>query len=258
MDDFMDSLVKEVEGNIKPIRSEKMDDPFDAPKQSKRSAGQTIRAVKEPVTRPEPQPVPQPAPQQVPQPAPQQAPQPAPQPVPQPAPQPAPQPIPQPVPQSSFQSSIQPSYQGLAQPVYQMNMQPQPIFQEPFPQPVYQAPMPRPLFTEPAPVMEPAAPREEKKEEAAEKKEKPSEASGISKDLMNEVEKDLFLHVHRENVKCYRNTQATIIENTNMVKQGLEDKHSNIHSWLLILLVLSIVNLGANALLILHMIFGFL
>ncbi|MCR4589503.1 MAG: hypothetical protein K5668_01615 [Lachnospiraceae bacterium] len=252
MDDFMDSLVKEVEGNIKPIRSEKMDDPFDAPKQSavKRSAGQPIRAVKEPVS----QPVPQPVSQSVPQPAPE----PALQPVPQPFSQPAPQPIPQPAPQSSFQSSMQPSYQGLAQPVYQMNMQPQPIFQEPFSQPVYQAPMPRPLFSEPAPVMEPAAPREEKKEEEAEKKEKPSDTSGINKDLMNEVEKDLFLHVHRENVKCYRNTQATIIENTNMVKQGLEDKHSNIHQWLLILLVLSLVNLGANALLILHMIFGFL
>ena len=106
--------------------------------------------------------------------------------------------------------------------------------------------------------MAPIAPVEEKKPEQTEKKEKAPEISGISKDRMDEVEKDLFLHVHRENVKCYRNTQATIIENTNMVKQGIEDKHSNIHSWLLILLVLSIVNLGANALLILHMIFGFL
>ena len=119
--------------------------------------------------------------------------------------------------------------------------------------------MPRPLYQDSAPVMGPSAPVEEKKAETAEKnKEKTPDVSGISRDRMDEVEKDLFLHVHRENVKCYRNTQATIIENTNMVKQGLEDKHSNVHQWLLMLLILSLVNLGANALLILHMIFGFL
>ncbi len=206
MEDFMDSLVKEVEGNMKPIRAERMDDPFDTPSQPNI-------------------------------------------------------PYQQPVGQPAFRTQPQ---------IQQSIPQPAPVYQAPPPMPIYQQPQAAPIYQMP-PVMQPqpqpiyrdipqAAP-EPVAESGPVKQEAPKAGTignSVSKDKIEEVEKDLFLHVHRENVKCYRNMQATMIENTNMVKQGLEDKHTDVHKWLLILLVLSLVNLGANALLILHMIFGFL
>ncbi len=100
----------------------------------------------------------------------------------------------------------------------------------------------------------PAVPAENAGQTAAgNAQEKPSSNEGTEK-----LERDLFLHIHRENVKCYRNTQATIVENTNIVKQAAEENHSNVHKWLVGLLILGIVNLGASALIILHMIFGFI
>ena len=68
--------------------------------------------------------------------------------------------------------------------------------------------------------------------------------------------KELYLHVHRENVKCYRNTQAVVVENSDRIRKELKESHSGINGWLVALLILSIVNLGANAYLILHMVFG--
>ncbi len=290
MDDFMDSLVKEVEGNIKPIRSEKMDDPFGAPEQpshhesrqlSFQSESQPQRAQqtntqplsmkRESVTEIqnqntfeehgfERQPVHQEPPQSMWQQQPRQI-------YREPA-------QPRPEPQKIYQESAQPEPQPIYQePVQPMRQAPQPIYQEPeqpmrqAPQPIYQEPAQpiQQIYREPVQAVQqtpvPQAIQQPEQQGIAAPAAAPAadqkESAPVSRERMDEVEKDLFLHVHRENVKCYRNTQATIIENTNMVKQGLEDKHSNVHSWLLMLLVLSIVNLGASALLILHMIFGF-
>lgn len=69
-------------------------------------------------------------------------------------------------------------------------------------------------------------------------------------------EKDLFLHVHRENVKCYRNTQAVIVENADTIKQEMEKRISRMQGWFTGLLILGILNLGAVAFLILHIYFG--
>ncbi len=84
-------------------------------------------------------------------------------------------------------------------------------------------------------------------------------STDAGKDAGNaEAGKDLFLHVHRENVKCYRNTQAVIVETGNGLKQEMEKRYSGIHNLLLVVLILLILNLGAAAFLILNMIFRFI
>ena len=227
MDDFMDSLVKEVEGNLKPIRAERLDDSTPFPVMD--SVPVTVIRENEPA----------------------------------------------PLSQSIAMYREQPRY-----------YQTPPMYREPSGVPMDQEVMgiPRfrgdvmgaagyrepvmgaPQFREPAVSM----PVYQEPSEPVRSQDTPATAEGSGtqgtpgaagteppKDGSNEDGKDLFLHVHRENVKCYRNTQATIIENSNGIKMGIEEKHANIHSWLLGLLVLSIINFGATALLILHMIFGF-
>ncbi len=208
MDDYMDSLVKEVEGSIRPIRSERMDD-FDQPAYTapqmmpQQRAVPPVNSVPPVYTMPPVNPMPTVSPVPAPQPAPRMIPQ--------------PQAMPQiPQPQVPQQQMISPQV------------------------PPQQIPAPQPSVA-------PAA-------------ENPSAgtSSAAGGDGTEKLERDLFLHIHRENVKCYRNTQATIIENTNLIKQSEEENHSNVHSWLVGLLILSIINLGASALMILHMIFGFI
>lgn len=141
MDDFMDSLVKEVEGNVKPIRSVKMEDFDDVQSDS---------------TAP---------------------------------------------------SEPKPSFRKVDWSVYKN--QPAP---------------------EPAPVQETKAAKND--------------------------DRDIFLHVHHENVRCYRNTQAVINENSDQIKQELKNTRSGLRGWLVFLFILTILNLGANAFLILRMVFG--
>ena len=69
---------------------------------------------------------------------------------------------------------------------------------------------------------------------------------------------DTYQHVHRENVKCYRNTQAVIIENTNVLRQLVDERQASLKSMILGAIVLGILNLGISALLMLHLIFGIL
>ncbi len=69
-------------------------------------------------------------------------------------------------------------------------------------------------------------------------------------------DRDIFLHVHQENVRCYRNTQAVINENSDQIKQELKNTRSGLRGWLIFLFILTILNLGANAFLILRMVFG--
>lgn len=69
-------------------------------------------------------------------------------------------------------------------------------------------------------------------------------------------DRDIFLHVHHENVRCYRNTQAVINEYSSQIKQELKITRSGLRGWLILLFILTILNLGANAFLILRMVFG--
>ncbi len=217
----MDSLVKEVEGNMKPIRAERLEDD-------------SVSVYQEP---PQPKPGFYQAPMRMPDPPPvyrESAPYPAYQEV---TGMPMNREVPRmPVNQEAY---VYPHYREVPpQPVYP---EPRMAVQTPEPRAAVQTPDPRTAVQTPEPAPKESAPA-------------PAETT---KENSNDEEKDLFLHVHRENVKCYRNTQATIIENSNGIKQGLDEKHANIHSWLLGLLILSIINFGATALLILHMIFGF-
>ncbi len=87
--------------------------------------------------------------------------------------------------------------------------------------------------------------------------EKAGEASAKAGDAGDSTpDKDIYLHVHRENVKCYRNTQAVINEKTDALKQELEKRCSGIKGLLIGILILSLIDLGASAYLILHMVFG--
>ncbi len=72
-----------------------------------------------------------------------------------------------------------------------------------------------------------------------------------------EAGKDIYSHVHRENVKCYRNTQAVIKESTGSIKQEFKEGQSGIRGLLTMILLLLILNLGATAVLILHSVFGY-
>lgn len=69
--------------------------------------------------------------------------------------------------------------------------------------------------------------------------------------------KDIFLHVHRENVKCYRNTQAVIKESAGGLEKAFKEEQSGIRGLLRAVVLLLILNLGAAAVLILHTVFGF-
>ena len=71
-----------------------------------------------------------------------------------------------------------------------------------------------------------------------------------------EFKSELFQHVHRESVKCYRNTQAVIVENTNVIRQQIDDTAAGLRSMIIALIVLLVLNLGISALLMLHLIFG--
>lgn len=68
--------------------------------------------------------------------------------------------------------------------------------------------------------------------------------------------RDIFLHVHRENVKCYRNTQAVVSESSDRISREMKNGRSGIRGLLIAVLILTIVNLGASAFLILRMVFG--
>ncbi|MBQ9550357.1 MAG: hypothetical protein IJU87_06060 [Lachnospiraceae bacterium] len=83
------------------------------------------------------------------------------------------------------------------------------------------------------------------------------EAASSAGENEGEAGKDIFSHVHRENVKCYRNTQAVVKESTDSVKQELKDGMSGIRGLLKFIILLLILNLGASAVLILHSLFGY-
>ncbi len=96
--------------------------------------------------------------------------------------------------------------------------------------------------------------RAEKMDETSE----PASQAGTSgaESRTDETDKDIFLHVHRENVKCYRNTQAVVDEKTGALKQELEKRCSGIKGMLTGILILLLINLGATAYLIMHLVFG--
>ena len=223
MDDFMDSLVREVEGNIRPIRSERMEDfsvepapvyydaqdePAPVYYESRPVRGRIPSYTEVPsygypgMTAGTARQIP---PVQM-----------------------------APVQQAMPRREMPPVQQTV--PIREMTPPPQPV---PAPQPVQEQPPVQP-------------------QAVASAGSSASSSGNSGTEGAGKLERDLFLHVHRENVKCYRNTQATIIENTNLIRQAGEDNHSNLHGWLVGLLVLSIINLGASALMILHMIFGFI
>ena len=65
-------------------------------------------------------------------------------------------------------------------------------------------------------------------------------------------------HVHKESVKCYRNTQAVIVEQSevyNTKMNGMTQQVSGIKSLLIALLILLVLNLGGVGVLIAH-VFG--
>ena len=263
MEDFMDNLVREVEGNIRPIRSERLEEyPAEpAPMQREELWGRDAQATgRLPVFR-DASGMSRPAPVYY-------------------EAQRGPEPVYYDVPDEPRQRNafgepgmINRDYSSFSrqtgygsQSAYRVMPDSRgmygngPVPQAPPVMPVQQsvqAPQNIPAPPQNAPASggtAPAAPTESAGQgTAGNSQEKASSNEGAEK-----LERDLFLHIHRENVKCYRNTQATIVENTNIVKQAEEENHSNVHKWLVGLLVLGIINLGASALIILHMIFGFI
>ncbi len=244
MEDFMDNLVREVEGNIRPVRTERLEEyPVESRPLQREEMWDEDEHVPERISvfreasgisrsstvyveaEEEPRPVYYDVPENPRQPRPT-------------------------FPQQRIGNGNYPPYGAQApygaSATYRVMPSAQPV---PMPQ---TAPPPQSAPTQEA---KPAASAEPEKTAADSAKEN---TSALSNDGAEKLERDLFLHIHRENVKCYRNTQATIIENTNMVKQAAEENQNSTHNWLLALLVLSLINLGANALIILHMVFGFL
>lgn len=96
--------------------------------------------------------------------------------------------------------------------------------------------------------------RAEKLSEHTDSGEEASSSAGEGNEAGGE---DIFLHVHRENVKCYRNTQAVIKESAGGLEKQLKEGQSGISGLLRAIIFLLILNLGASAVLILHTVFGY-
>ncbi|SKC04411.1 hypothetical protein SAMN06296386_11546 [Lachnospiraceae bacterium] len=64
---------------------------------------------------------------------------------------------------------------------------------------------------------------------------------------MEHLRAEVFTHVHHENVRCYRNTQAVIIENTDKIVKQAEKNQRSLKGLMTAVLVFLILNLAATA-----------
>ncbi len=60
-------------------------------------------------------------------------------------------------------------------------------------------------------------------------------------------------HMHKESVKCYRNTQAVIEEKATELSTGVKNSVGSLKGLLIAILILLIVNLGAVGTMLAHM-----
>lgn len=60
-------------------------------------------------------------------------------------------------------------------------------------------------------------------------------------------------HVHKESVKCYRNTQAVIEEKTTAVSENVQSGLQGIRGLLIAAIVLLVLNLGVAGVMLAHM-----
>ena len=69
-------------------------------------------------------------------------------------------------------------------------------------------------------------------------------------DMNEELEQlraELITHVHHENVRCYRNVQAVIIDNTDKIMKQAEKNQRSLKGLMTVVLVFLILNLAAVA-----------
>ena len=68
----------------------------------------------------------------------------------------------------------------------------------------------------------------------------------LNEDL-EQLKNELMTHVHHENVRCYRNVQAVIIDNTDKILKQAEENQRSIKRLMTVVVVFLILNLAAVA-----------
>ena len=74
-----------------------------------------------------------------------------------------------------------------------------------------------------------------------------SEAPVDMNEEMEHLRNELITHVHHENVRCYRNVQAVIIDNTDKIMKQAEKNQRSLKRVMTLVCVLLILNLAAVA-----------
>ena len=64
---------------------------------------------------------------------------------------------------------------------------------------------------------------------------------------LEQLKNELMTHVHHENVRCYRNVQAVIIDNTDKILKQAEENQRSIKRLMTVVVVFLILNLAAVA-----------